>query len=229
VSRVRYSIICVLVIACLSIILPGSSATATGRPEGQAIQFRVGNNFTLSQFDGATLAYQRFVSGDVAWRFSFGLDLQHDTGEMSAEFTGEDSFDASGDVSEWDHAVSLSSEWLAYRGERVSVFFGGGPRASYDSDQDEYWYFGPSGWLLARYSNYGYGLGLQGTIGIQWAATEWMALHAEYNIRCMYLRVVDEEVRTEERDEAEHSVETKTIDRFLLDSRGVRLGLSAYF
>jgi hypothetical protein len=231
VSRVRCLIICALVIWCVAVVLPWSSAAATGRPEGQAIQFRVGSDFTLSQFDGATFAYQRFVSGDVAWRVSLGLDLQQDTGDESEEFTGENSYDVSGDVSEWDHAISLSSEWLAYRGEGVSVFFGGGPRASYNSRQYEGWYFYPEYGRLYRRSNHSFGVGLQGTVGIQWTATEWMALHAEYNMRCMYLRVVEEEEeeRIEELEETERYVETRTLDRFQLDSRGVRFGLSAYF
>jgi hypothetical protein len=80
-----------------------------------------------------------------------------------------------------------------------------------------------------RYSGHSYGAGLQGTLGIQWAATDWVALHAEYGVRCMYFHKVDEDEVTEMDGDDEHSVQTETIDRIFLDSRGVRFGLSAYF
>jgi hypothetical protein len=136
---VRGYITFIFVIWCAAVVLPWSSATTASRPDGQAIQFRVGSNFTLSHFDGTTLAYQRFIRRDVAWRLSLGVDLRHDSGEISEQRAGDDSFEGSSDISEWDHEISLSSEWLTYRGDRVAVFLGGGPRVSYDSYQNEHW------------------------------------------------------------------------------------------
>jgi hypothetical protein len=143
---------------------------------------------------------------------------------------GDYDFDGSFKTTDWNHSISLSSEWLVYRGERVAVFYGGGPRISYYSDQDDDWYFSSSGeQRFRRRSAESYGAGLQGCAGVQWAATDWLAVHAEYSVRCMYLHVVEEYIRSESGDDGYSSVETNEFNRIELDSRGVRFGLSVYF
>ncbi len=229
-GRLRSYVIRVLVVLCALLAAASTCTATTNRPLGQAIQFGIGSSFSLRDFGGSTLAYQRFVGRNVAWRLSLGLDLQYDSGKESEQVTGEYDIDASFDTTEWRHLVSLSSEWLVYRGERLAVFYGGGPRISYYSDQDDDWYSASGGeWRYWRYSRESYGVGLQGCAGVQWAATDWLAVHAEYSVRCMYLHVKEEYVRAETGDDGYSSVVTDEFNRIDLDSRGVRFGLSVYF
>jgi hypothetical protein len=228
-TRLPCYVTCVFVVWCVSISLPGSGSAAPSRPDGQAIQFQVGYYFTLSNFDGTTLGYQRFIRRDVAWRVSVGADIRHDSGETSEQQTGATSFDGSGDISERSYAITLASELLRYRGDRVSVYYGGGPRISYTSGQSESWAFYVDEERFTRYTDTSYGVGLQGCIGIQWAAVDWLALHAEYHARFTYEHIVDEYERTETGEYPYSRTETVKTDRFFLDSRGVRFGLSAYF
>ena len=229
-ERLRSNAICALAVLCALLAVTSTCTAAPNRPLGQAIQFGIGNSFNLRSFGASTLAYQRFVGRNVAWRLSLGLDVQYDSGKDSELETGHYEVDGSFDTTEWHHEVSLSSEWLVYRGERVSVFYGGGPRISYYSDQDDSWNSTSSGeWRFRRHIRENYGIGLQGCAGVQWAATDWLVVHAEYGVRCMYLHFVDEYIRTETGEDGGTYVETDEFDRIELDSRGVRFGLSAYF
>jgi hypothetical protein len=193
---VRGYVVFVLIVWCAALVLLPSSTVAAGRPDGQAIQFGIASYFRLSNFDGATLAYQRFLRRDFAWRLSLGVDLRDDDGEVSEQRTGERAVDGSSDIAEWNHAFSLSSECLAYRGDRVSVYFGGGPRISYSSRQNEGGYFYPEYSRFSRYAEESFGGGLQGCVGIQWVADDWLTIHAEYSVRCMYSHIVEKRTET---------------------------------
>ena len=229
-KRLRSDVICALLVLCVLLAATSTCTAAPDRPLGQAIQFGIGNSFNLRSFGASTLAYQRFVGRNVAWRLSLGLNLQYDSGKESKQATGNYDIDEYVDTTRWDHLGSLSSEWLVYRGEGVAIFYGGGPRISYYSRQYEDWYLDSSGeWGLWRHSRENYGIGLQGCAGVQWAATDWLVVHAEYSVRCMYLHIVDEFVRAETGEDGYSSVETSEFNRVELDSRGVRFGLSAYF
>ncbi|MBC8450787.1 MAG: hypothetical protein ISS31_09155 [Kiritimatiellae bacterium] len=236
-NRVRRHVILMIRVLCACLVLPLTSAAAGGRPDGQAIQFRMGSYFTLNSFDGGMLAYQRFVARDVAWRVSLGIDLRYDNVEQSEEHAGDGNnhnIDESLDYSDWGHEISISSEWLKYRGDRVSVFFGGGPRVSYSASRDDGFDFstGSGDWRLYRTNSKTYRAGLVGCLGVQWAATDWLALHAEYRVLCSYShRVNDREwlETNEENEEYDYDRESTVTDGFLLDSLGVRFGLSAYF
>jgi hypothetical protein len=68
VERARKCAFCVLVALCALLAATSTSTAAASRPCGQAIQFGIGSSFRLWDFGGSTLAYQRFVGRDVAWR-----------------------------------------------------------------------------------------------------------------------------------------------------------------
>lgn len=207
-----------------------TAAGETGRPSGQALQFEIGSWFSLSSFGGTTLSYQRFVSPDVAWRASVGIGISYSRVERYAEYAT--SFEASDSVefARQSHSVSVASEWLWYRGERVSMFFGGGPRVSYSSHKDgDSYYYGPGdSWRHYRSSNNALGAGLQGCIGVQWAASNWLALHAQYGSECEYMYRVRESsaAQTGTSEFFDRYTDTSNGVRF---SSGVRFGLSAYF
>jgi hypothetical protein len=229
-NRSRSCACAALCAACIAFLsLPAMGGT--GRPTGQAVQFGIGNDFTLTDFGGTTLSYQRFVGSDVAWRVSLGINLRYDNVDHSEEYTADDVAEDSVDQVEWSHRLSVASEWLWYRGNTVSVFFGGGPRASFSSNQDEDSdYNGPADrWTRYRTSGDEFGVGLQGCIGVQWAATSWLAVHAQYGMRCEYLHRVQRHSWTITGEDGHFEEVTDTVDEVSFAPSGVRFGLSAYF
>ena len=111
-TKVRGHLVWCAVVCCLTATGLPSASQASGRPNGRAIQFRVGSHITPLRWDGAAIAYQRFVGRNVAWRVSLGTDLRHDIGEASGSQAGENEFDGSYEISEWDYEAFLVSEWL---------------------------------------------------------------------------------------------------------------------
>ncbi len=220
-----------MAICAASIVFSSQTAAGeTGRPSGQALQFEIGSWLALTSFGGTTLSYQRFVNPDVAWRASVSIAFTYNRDERLAEY--EASYVASDTVelTRQKTSVSVASEWLWYRGKRVSMFFGGGPRVSHSSykDGDSYYYGPGESWGHSRYSDHALGAGLQGCIGVQWAASNWLALHAQYGSEFEYVYRERKRSQTQAGTPEVFNQYTDTSHGVRLAS-GVRFGLSAYF
>ena len=202
------------------------------RPTGHAIQFSVQKELALRDFGALTIAYQRFIGPDMAVRLGATIDLMHDSSEVSGlvitEADGE-VYDSSVEHGEWYHTGHLSCEWLWYRGEVLSLYYGGGPRVFYTSTRTENSDFHESYDRHMRRDGEEFGGGIQGCLGIQWRACEWLAIHAEYNARLYYSHLTEEVQTLKTGDSPEYTEDREETDRVVFDSRGVRVGLSAYF
>jgi hypothetical protein len=206
-------------------------AAAAERPNGHAVQFGIAGSFRLADFGDPTLAYQRFIGPDLAWRTSLGVDLRYDDSGYSVEYEGPEPSHGSKDVQEWTHTVGIASEWLWYRGAAVSLFFGGGPRVSYAGYQYDNMHFNTyhHQWTGYRDQISEWAAGAQACLGVQWVAVEWLTVHAEYDARAMYRHRVLEQEWIYAGDEPTRLTEKTTTDGLLIDSLGVRFGLSVYF
>jgi hypothetical protein len=205
----------------------------TERPQGQALQFSVGRYLSLSDFGGATVCYQRSVSENLTWRLGVTVDLYYAGSEESLFGTGDAAADTSASTTDWSHQFVVTSEWLFWRGEPVSLYLGGGPRLSYMAWQSEYVHLGTGyaqGWYYARQSRgSGLSVGAAGVLGVQWAPSDWCALHAEYRVNAGYVRTVTETWISESSNEHYTYNGDVVSNGFSLDSEGVRVGLSVYF
>jgi len=219
---------------CLALLVAGVAAGegVVARPSGEAIQFSIQSGFVVRDFGALTLAYQRYVAPDVALRLGLTLDLHHESGDYGQLYITEQEgevYDESVEHGEWDHSGHLSCEWIWYRGERLALYYGGGPRIFYSSWRDEHSSFYTDYSWHRRQTVESYGAGIQSCLGMQWAVCDWLVLQAEYDAWFTYTRYSStvQELRT---GEAPRFTEEKdTSDRFTLDSRGVRMGLSVYY
>jgi hypothetical protein len=199
----------------------------------QAVQFSVGGNFSISEFQGALVSYQRFVRDRRAVRIACGLRLDLDDSEMDVEFEGIDASD-SVELSRWSHEGTVRIQMLFYRGSGpVYLYYGGGPVVSYldyltedmvfsaDGSDLEYRYFG--------YEGSEWGLGLDGVLGIHWPINETFALHAEYGATAEYkLRESSETYFRSDAQNAAERIERRTKSPEF-SSNGVLVGLSVFF
>ena len=177
------------------LLIVSLAGAAPNRPVGQALQFGIDWLARLDTFQEATLAYQRSIGPDVAWRASIGLAMEYEDLAYSLEYQAGDSIEASTDGTKWEHGVSIASEWLWYRGNNVSVFWGGGPRFSYSASRDIYWAYSirDEEWRRERWQRSEFGGGVQGCLGVQWVAVEWLTIHAEYAARAAYFHQISED------------------------------------
>jgi opacity protein-like surface antigen len=211
----------------------GQAVASSGeRPQGQAIQFGIGSSFSVSQFSGATIGYQRSLSENVTWRLSMTLDLNYTSVDQADVGTGDAEMDESVDLEEWSHYLSASSEWFVSRGAPVSVYFGGGPRIAYSTRQDDRADF-RSGDPVVEYRDTrrvsALSAGASGLLGVQWAPSDWFALHAEYRLSALYVRRTEGTWTSRSGDDGYFLEETLTWNGVTIDSEGVRVGFSVYF
>jgi hypothetical protein len=233
VSRLLRSAVMLLLVAVgVSALVGVAQGGRCELPTGQAIQFGIGSSFRLGTFEGTTISYQRFIGDRVAWRLGLSIDADYRATEYEETAVGDIEMDGSIDLTDWDSSFSAVSEWLLYRGSVVSVYLGGGPRVSYSARQDEYARFFPDedeSWRADRTRGTSLGVGASGVIGVQWAAADWVALHAEYRVNAMYMHETFERTIAEGGSDNYIRETTDTVNRFALDSTGVRFGLSVYF
>ncbi len=210
-------------------------AGPVGRPTGHALQFGCGNSLSVGKFNGTTIAYRRSISPNVDWRLGASINLEYGSGEVTASGTGTEAGEDSGPVETWYNSVELRCEWLAYSGERVSFYVGGGPHVAlaYSQGMQTSFYFSDDYEDETRHyknRNTTFGLGAGGVMGVQWAPVEWCALHVEYRAVAMYERALHREYS--ERDGGTHEYtlqEERTTDAFRFTSRGAAAGISIYF
>ena len=230
----------ILVAAMVSATAPALAGTYEGDDAlmkgAQALQFKIYSHFTLSGFSGSTLSYQRFLKDRFALRIGLTLESVHrNTDESVSYYEGEieEWYDGGADLVYYDHDYSLAAQVLWYSGgPPVSLYYGGGLRFDYASSRDDHtsYYDSPDG-LLVRFRTYegsSWGLGLTGTVGVQWLVTSFIALHAEYGLSLMYGSGSRSVTSTEEPsgDEYRESSEWTSPE---LRSHGVLFGLSVYF
>lgn len=223
-----------VLLSILALCLLQTPALADARPTGSALVFGVGSNFRIDSFNGATVAYQRDLRGDLAWRFSVTIELDSGETEYSGEIESEspNTYSEAGD--EWDHTISLCSEWLTYRGSEISLYYGGGPRVSYTNWLHSYRSFGFSGGYVNDWNHENSGqslhLGVTGILGVQWTPVRWCTIHAEYRVVAGYVSESTGTRRWEAYSSNPYTLEEdRTTQGFELDPLGVRVGLSIYF
>ena len=210
------------------LIMPATLAAAE-RPVGRAMQFGITSYLRLSDFNGGTIAYQSNLSPDAAWRLGATVNVSDSRGDESFIYIDGEDTEASGDETVRSCDLALTCQWLRYRGDVLSVYFGGGPRLSFTYSRSEGYTFQTWTQYERHYWSRTFGVGLEGCLGVQWTATDWLAIHAEYVTRLTYQHTnVEEDEWSLEGDE-EHVKRTTSVDAFEFDSTGVRFGVSVYF
>ena len=173
----------------------------------RALQFGIGENFRLSNFDGSAFSYKRHTAANRANRIALSFDNQFN--RLS---------DPDVDDSETNRtrlSLNMNYTWMHYTDPEadVKLYYGYGPGFSFLYDNQN-----PPGDDNSTTIS---GLGLYGTAytGVEWFFHHSISLHAEYRGTLMFSRI------SQSRDAASDSRDTS----IRLRSNGVMFGLSAYF
>lgn len=184
-----------------------------------ALQFRISNNFTLDTFRGTVVSLKRHYSPNTAIRLGLTANVQsRDDAIRYADQDTSLTYDRSSDGS----GVRLDFQYLHYRnpGSRVSLFLGTGPFVQYSKYTDKDNRPGDN----RKSSNKSWGAGVTGVLGVEWAASSVVGIHAEYGISAGYSHIDNSDAR-EYRDYSQ----TQKGDYWLLSGSSVLFGLSVYF
>jgi opacity protein-like surface antigen len=180
-----------------------------------SLQFGVSQNFTLKEFQGATISVKRHYSPNSALRAGVTTNLSHN---VEKNLRNASEFDVN------ESEVNVSLEYLHYftPGRRVTAFAGSGPSFGFSRQTQEALQRSvPTS--SNRNESTQWSLGANLLFGAEWFVTHGIALFAEYDMSFGYTSKVNKASNTI------YGLTGQTESHnYSLTSRGVRMGLSVY-
>lgn len=173
-----------------------------------ALQFGIGQDFTLDSFLGSTISGKRHTSAARAWQVGLTLDASVRTNDEDNLGTDD------------QETLTVTARYLAYPllgtqdVETVQLYLGAGPQFSFRRDSQ--------GGREQSQTSTRLGIGVSGTVGAEWFVHRRISLIGAYETALLYQR---EALDIEQPGEDEE----RSSNRYSLEAGGVRFGASVYF
>ena len=215
------------------------------KPGAWAIQFAIGQNFTLSSFQGATISMKYHISTTNAMRV--GISVFGNTGSSTSLTTPAqaDTLGSSNSMNNSSNSqtIELRAQYIWYLNpEGITHFFTGlGPIVSFRHGRDEreaintYNSGSSNTWskqTQTQISN-SWSIGASALAGVEYFPTRLFSLHAEYDLYLTYQHEKSEFTSKFLNSSGSYSSSTNNstgIDnQWTLGGGGVTFGLSIYF
>lgn len=198
-----------------------------------ALQFGIRNAFTLSTFQGGTIAMQYHLSPTSAFRG--GITVSGSTGDRTTNSLMTQSADTisgnSGSRSQDATSVILDLQYLWYANpdNEMLLYLGTGPHVGYTHSRDD-----QTVQFVTQPSTYGsasnlstlWSIGLSGVVGVEWFPQRRISLHAEY---MSFLRYEWQKSEATSSQTGSTSKSSDTAKTWRVGYAGVNFGLSVYF
>ncbi len=199
-----------------------------------ALQFRIGEDFTLSSFEGMNLSVKKHLKSHHALRF--GIDFGGDNIKLTDELD-DDTQSLSAEATEKAHYLLLSAHYLFYprSTKAVHVFFGAGPffgllmqnqdSGAQDLDTDPSQEDRVSEMELDSWM-----LGASFIIGVEWFVKKEISLTAEYGTSFSYAHSrIQREMEGLVDQEMISQTTTRDVSHYKFEANQVKFGVSVYF
>lgn len=190
-----------------------------------AMQFRISNNFTLSDFQGAVISIKRHQSDRSALRLGLSLDLNIEDGDETDYFFWNDTLVTAILNSDRDKQyIQIDLQYLRYPNpeKSINLFFGFGPlfrfSRAYSNDNLTNSRDVQKNSIHRKTT---WAVGMSALTGVEWFILHYLSIHAEYAIEATYTR--DTSYDQEINKIIGHS------DSGDFKSRNLLFGISAYF
>lgn len=193
-----------------------------------AFQFEIGYDFKLTSFDGAQISFKYHFSPNTALRIGGGVTSSINNIDVKFYDYYHGNNLISEPLDEYYHEIYLTSVFIWYPKPNsvIKIYFGAGPRASYNSSKDEYIY--SDGYIESRWLE-GWAAGLNFSAGGEWFPVHYLSFSAEYSFYGMYgSNKRTYQVKNYETGSLAECYE-ETSNNFLFRGNSARLGLSVYF
>jgi opacity protein-like surface antigen len=219
---------CIAAALCVAVTTP---AFAGDRPNSLrdgawAVQFGIGDNFRLTNFQGSSFAIKRHVAERNAVRViadvGFGTS-NTDSDEASGTSRREvDNDFASGDL-------NVLFQRYINPDDDVAIYWGAGPIVGFEWSDDVIRNVqilsGEA--ATSEREDRDFSIGLAGVLGAEFFVIERISLHAEYTVSSRYID--SRTTRTTTDQDGQKREETLDGSSWRGDNGNVRFGLSAYF
>ncbi len=202
-----------------------------------AIQFQIGENFSLKPFNGMGLAGMYRITNTSALRVSIRLNSRFGDDESEQENLSiiRDEFYAEQKYE--DYGINIITEYLAYHSfiNNVSLFYGLGPLFQYSNIDTRSQSIRQTGEQITksngRREGFRLSAGLSGVCGVEWFVLKNLSLTGEYNLSTGYERYIFKNTFTDTYDSGEifERKSESAGSAFTIYSGSVKLGLAIYF
>lgn len=183
-----------------------------------ALMFQIDKNFTLKDFSGTLISFQRTLSNRNAIRWGLNLD-----GGYSEQKNNPTQKTTTGN---FHIGVSMDYLWYAHVSHDIRFYYGLGPIVGFGYDHTKN--SQNSGVNVTKQTTVSEQIGLNGVAGVEWFVKPRISLVAEYvpALTGQYQSKVNKIINTN----ADTSIRTKTSSTDIhLGSMPVRFGVSVYF
>lgn len=205
---------------------PATEAHGQGR---WSMQFEVGPDFQLSNFNGAGIAVTHNTSESAAWRLGLNLALE----DLDQNIEGSPYF--GGDSDQGDTYVAVDVDLLRLKryqpARRIGFELGVGPVISYAHMSEDFVFGDENESVNGSFESARGFLGLAGRLGGEVMLARSLSVHAHYSLRAGYQRqrYTTHQVRVNTTVDSRLETEIEDIqNRWVFRPEGILLGLSVY-
>lgn len=196
----------------------------------KALQFRVTNNFTLSNFQGAALSGKKHISNNSAIRLGVDLFFDFSTRDEDSRIFYNDTTITASDAEGNTQRLALELQYIRYvsTDKKIKIYWGTGPSIRFNNEVVETDYYDSYNDISRKLKDEdkSWGLGASGVLGAEWFATSSISFHTEYVTTLLYEWRKVREDNALFRDYSHISTESSGFQVYATD---VRFGLSLYF
>lgn len=243
----KWIVISVLLLSQFSIAAASgasSSASASHALEegSRALQFQIGSNFQLSDFQGNVISYKRHRSDNSAWRIGLSLEGRLSSDDSDSEQTPRPGENVTGQEREQSNReldVTIRPQLQRYleTDKTVRPYVSYGVLTGYSCSFREREFYSVDETTVSlddadEDTRHTLRIGATANFGVEWFAASSISFLAEYGADLYYHYSKSETMRESYNPDGEIALEQRssaTGHGVFLDPRSVRFGLSAYF
>ncbi len=225
----------------------GASSSASAgyalQEGSRALQFQIGSNFQLSDFQGNVISYKRHRSDNSSWRIGLSLEGRLSSDDSDTEQTSPPGENVTGQEREQSNReldVTIRPQLQRYletdKTVRPYVSYGVLTGYSYSFREREFYSVDETTTVSLddtdEDTRHTLRIGATANFGVEWFAASSISFLAEYGADLYYHYSKSETMRESFNPDGEITLERETSasgQGVFLDPRSVRFGLSAYF
>lgn len=232
-------------VCCLAIVTAPTAAAQEGESDtpapknslkdgAWALQFQIGENFSLHDFQGMTISGKHHISSKSAMRLGVELNFHHSTGE--SEFDGTAPF-FEYELEEYKsegNQTEVRAQYIYYSSvdKKMNLYLGSGPYLRFTYDFSHSTKTLPDSGNIVSYRrwrrDFSWSAGVSWVLGVEWLVASNIALSGEYALNSSYAwrRYRYKEFRLDpDREETRNS----STGSWNINPSPIRFGLTLYF
>lgn len=224
-----------ILMAGVILLAPGISYAQEGPSNSlakgaKALQFRIVNNFVLSDFQGVALSGKRHTSDNSAIRLGADIFFEHSSDNQDNRTFSYDTTLVTSDAKTDGQRLNLELQYIHYPSieRKIKFFWGAGPSVRFmrDITKTDYYNSQTGNSLELKDEVKSWGAGGSGVLGAEWFATSGISLHTEYTVSIFYEW---QKIRDDEVTGPGFSTANRERNGLEINASSVRFGLSLYF